>query len=160
MTYLLGEYSQKDVNFNNRFLERINELMKAGDMDGFIREIKSLFASIPYHIFIGDREAYYQSIIYLILRLVGAEVRCEDPTNIGRIDAVLEKGNVIYIMEFKIGSETEAIEQIKKMKYYEKYLGTGKKIVLLGTGFDPKQRNIGNYLLEDLPNPPPNFPGH
>ena len=36
------------------------------------------------------------------------------------------------------------------MKYYEKYLGTGKEIVLMGTGFDPEDRNIGNYLLEKL----------
>ncbi|HLP47958.1 MAG TPA: AAA family ATPase [Candidatus Kapabacteria bacterium] len=150
LTYLLGEFSRKDMSFSSRFLKRINELVKADDIDGFIREIKSLFASIPSHIFIGDREAYYHSIIYLILKLAGADVRCEVPTNIGRIDAVLETGNKIYIMEFKLGSEHEALEQIKKMKYYEKYLGSGKEIVLLGTGFDIKQRNIGNYLLEIL----------
>ncbi len=159
LTYLLGEFSRKDMSFSSRFLKRINELVKAGDMDGFIREIKSLFASIPYHIFIGDREAYYHSIIYLILKLAGVDVRCEDPTNIGRIDAVLETGNKIYIMEFKMGSEHEALEQIKKMKYYEKYLGSGKEIVILGAGFDLEQRNIGNYLLEDFPGPVPNSPG-
>jgi len=151
LTYLLGDFSRKDMSFNSRFLERINELVKAGDMDGFIRESKSLFASIPYNIFISDKEAYYHSIIYLILKLAGAEVRCEEPTNTGRIDAVLETGNKIYIMEFKMGSEHEALEQIKKMKYYEKYLAGGKKVVLLGVGFDVKQRNIGNYLLEDFP---------
>ncbi|MDQ1352734.1 MAG: family ATPase [Acidobacteriota bacterium] len=154
LTYLLGEFSRKDIIFSSRFLKRIDELVKAGDIDGFIREIKSLFASIPSHIFIGDREAYYHSIIYLILKLAGAEVRCEDPTNIGRIDAVLETGNKIYIMEFKLSSEHEAMEQIKKMKYYEKYLGSGKEIALLGAGFDPKKRNIGNYLLEDYLNAP------
>ncbi len=57
LTYLFGEYSQKDVIFSSRFLKRINELVKAGDIEGFIAEIKSLFASIPYNIFIGDREA-------------------------------------------------------------------------------------------------------
>jgi hypothetical protein len=146
LTYLFGEYSQKDEIFGSRFLKRINEVAKAGDMDGFIGEIKSLFASIPYNIFIGDREAYYHSLIYLILRLSGAEVMCEDPTNIGRIDAVLETEKKIYIMEFKVGSEQEALAQIKEMKYYEKYLGSGKEIVLLGIGFDPEKRNIGNYL--------------
>ncbi|MCX6583689.1 MAG: AAA family ATPase [Candidatus Aminicenantes bacterium] len=150
LTYLLGEFSRKDMSFSGRFLKRINELVKAGDMDGFIRESKSLFASIPYQIFIRERETYYHSIIYLILKLAGADVRCEVPTNTGRIDAVLETGNKIYIMEFKLGSELEALEQIKKMKYYEKYLGSGKEIVLLGVGFNLKQRNIGNYLLEIL----------
>jgi len=151
LTYLLGAFSQKDISFNSRFLERINEMVKADDMDGFIRESKSLFASIPYNIFIEDKEAYYHSIIYLILKLAGADVRCEESTNIGRIDAVLETAKKIYVMEFKIGSEHEALEQIKKMKYYEKYLGKGKELVLLGAGFDPEQRNIGNYLIEHLP---------
>lgn len=108
-------------------------------------------ASIPHQVFIGEREAYYHTIIYLVLKITGAEVRCEDPTNRGRIDAVVETENKIYIMEFKVGkrSEQEALEQIKEMKYYEKYLGTGREIVLIGMGFDPENQNIGNYLLEN-----------
>jgi hypothetical protein len=53
-------------------------------------------------------------------------------------------------MEFKIGSEQEALEQIKEKKYYKKYLGKGKEIILMGVGFDPAKRNISNYLLESL----------
>ncbi len=147
-THLFGEYTQKDMSTSTRVLERINKAVEADDMDRFVQEIKSLFASIPYHIFIGDREAYYHSIIYLVLKLSGADVKVEDPTNIGRIDAVMETGNKIYIMEFKVGSEQDALEQIKKMTYYEKYLGSEKEIVLMGIGFDLEKRNIGNYLLE------------
>ena len=40
--------------------------------------------------------------------------------------------------------------QIKQMRYHEKYLNSGKDIVLLGIGFDPQDRNIGNYLVEML----------
>jgi hypothetical protein len=150
LTHLFGAYTQKKMTLGTRVLGQINEAMEADDMDRFVQEIKSLFASIPYHIFIGDREAYYHSIIYLLLSLNGAAVKAEDPTNIGRIDAVFETGKKIYIMEFKIGSEQEALEQIKEMKYYEKYLNSGKEIVLMGIGFDPEKRNIGNYLLESL----------
>jgi hypothetical protein len=152
LTHLFGEYTQKDISSNTQFLGRISEAVEADDIDRFVQEIKSLFASIPYQIFIGEREAYYHTIIYLVLKINGADVRCEDPTNIGRTDAVLETANKIYIMEFKVGkgSEKEALEQIKKMKYYEKYLGKGKEIVLMGTGLDPENRNIGNFLLENL----------
>ncbi len=152
LTHLFGEYTQKDISSCTQFLGRISETVEADNIDRFVREIKSLFASIPYQVFIGEREAYYHTIIYLVLKITGAEVRCEDPTNRGRIDVVLETANKIYIMEFKVGkgSEKEALEQIKEMKYYEKYLGTGKEIVLMGTGFDPENRNIGNYLLEKL----------
>lgn len=47
-----------------------------------------------------------------------------------------------------MGSGQKALEQIKEKKYYEKYLEQGKEMVLMGVGFDAKERNIGNYLLE------------
>jgi hypothetical protein len=85
-----------------------------------------------------------------VLSLTGAAVTCEDPTNTGRIDAVLETKNKIYILEFKMGSEQDAMQQIKEMAYYETYRGSGKEIMLMGIGFNPEKRNIGNYLLESL----------
>jgi hypothetical protein len=148
LTHLFDEYTQKKMTFSTRVLEQINESLEADDMDRFVQELKTLFASIPQPIFIDGREAYYHSVIYLVLRLNGAEVRAEDPTNMGRIDAVVETGKKIYIMEFKMGSEQKALDQIKEKKYYEKYLGKGKEVVLMGVGFDPGERNIGNYLLE------------
>lgn len=150
LTCLFGEYTKKELSSTTRILERMRKTIAADDMDRFIQEVKALFASIPYHIFIGDREAYYHSIIYLVLRLNGAAVTCEDPTNIGRIDAVLETVNKIYIMEFKIGSAQEALGQIKEMKYYEKFANSGKEIVLMGIGFDPEKRNIADFLLEAI----------
>ncbi len=150
LTHLLGMYTQKKIGSHIRLVKDMGKAVEAGDLDRFIQKIKSLFASIPYHIFIGEREAYYHSIIYLVLSLSGVTVRPEEPTNIGRIDAVMETGNKIYIMEFKMGSELEALAQIKEMKYYEKYLNSGKQIVLMGIGFDAEKRNIGNYKLENL----------
>ncbi|MCP5048563.1 MAG: AAA family ATPase, partial [bacterium] len=104
----------------------------------------------PYNIFIGKREAYYHTVLYLVLGLNGIKVISEDETNIGRIDVVAETGKKIYIMEFKMGSEQDALKQIKDLKYYEKYLGKGKDIVLMGFGFDPEKRNIGNHVIEAL----------
>jgi len=148
LTHLFGEYTQNSLSSGVKILERMVKAIVADDPEMFIKEVKSLFASIPYQIFISEREAYYHSIIYLVLRLSGAEVRCEDSTNVGRIDAVLETAKKIYIMEFKVGSAEEALEQINEMKYYEKFLDRGKEVVLFGIGFDPGIRNIGNYLIE------------
>ncbi len=150
LTHLFGEYTQKKMGFNSRSLKRMEKALDTEDMPGFIQEVKTLFSSIPYNIFIGEREAYYHSIIYLVLSLNGASVQVEDPTNTGRIDAVVETQNKIYIMEFKMGSEQEALKQIKEKKYYEKFQGKDKEIVLVGIGFDAEKRNIGNYLLENL----------
>lgn len=150
LNFLFGEYTQKELNLGSRILDRVKKAISADDVDRFVQEIKSLFASIPYQIFIGNREAYYHSIIYLVLRLTGAVIRGEESTNTGRIDAVLESGQKVYIMEFKMGSAQEAIDQIKTNQYDEKYRGGDKEIVRLGIGFDPDKRNIGDYLLENF----------
>lgn len=148
LNYLFREYTQKKASLSKQLLKRVAEAIEGDDIDRLMTQFKSLFASIPYNIFIGEREAYYHTVIYMILELVGADVRPEEESNLGRIDAVLETEQNIYIMEFKLGSESEAMAQIKEMKYYEKYLDRGKEIILIGVGFDSENRNIGNYLTE------------
>lgn len=148
LTYFFREFTRQDVATGARILERIAETVDKDDPDGLIRELKSLFASIPYHLFQEGKEAYYHTVVYLILKLSGARIVSEEPTNLGRMDAVLETAGRVTVMEFKVGSAREALAQIKEKQYHQKYLTTGKTIVLMGIGFDPQQRNIGDYLVE------------
>ncbi len=46
-------------------------------------------------------EKYYQTIFYVILKLIGADVGVEETTNDGRIDAVFQTPSHIFIFEFK-----------------------------------------------------------
>jgi hypothetical protein len=60
-------------------------------------------------------------------------------------------GNVppqIYVTELKVGTAAEAKQQIKDKGYAEKYLHRGKPITLLGVGFDPEARSIGDWEEE------------
>ncbi len=150
LSHLFGTVTEKDLRTSSRILEKVNRYVERDDIDGFIREIESLFASIPYQIFIENKEAYYHTVIYLLLRLNGGVVKCEEATNTGRIDGVLETKNKIYIMEFKMGKALEAMDQIKRKKYFEKYLGMGKEIILIGIGFSEEKRNVGDYLVETM----------
>ena len=52
-------------------------------------------------------------------------------------------------MEFKLGSEREALKQIKERQYHESYAGQAKNILLVGVCFDMEKRNIGGYIVED-----------
>ena len=70
----------------------------------------------------------------MILNLMGAKIDLEVLTDKGRIDAVLELKDKIFIIEFKVGEVTEAMNQIKEKKYYERYLNQNKDIYLLGVG--------------------------
>jgi len=150
LSHLFGDFIRQDMSLSTQALDRISKTIKTENIELFIQEIKSLFASIPYQIFIDEKEAYYHTVVYLILRLSGGVVQSEVSTNTGRIDAVLETANHIYIMEFKVGTAQEGLTQIKTMKYYEPYQGSGKKIILVGVGFDPGIRNIGDYLAVEL----------
>ena len=57
----------------------------------------------------------------------------------------------MFLFEFKLnGTREEALEQIKNKRYYEKYLGKGKRIVMVGAEFDREERNVGEYLAADV----------
>ncbi|HLJ31634.1 MAG TPA: AAA family ATPase [Candidatus Babeliales bacterium] len=110
----------------------------------------SLFASIPYTIHIGE-EKYYQTIFYLVLKMIGAEIIVEEPTNIGRIDAIIQTKSTYFIIEFKINTTAKkALEQIKTKKYYQAYESMNKSIVLIGIAFDTTTKNISDIEYEQL----------
>lgn len=150
LKYLLADLMESSPGILGSKLYDLTDQLISHQPEQFFKTLKSLFAVIPYEIFIPDKEAYYHSVIYLVLTLLGIHVRAEVQTNIGRIDAVIELDDVVYVMEFKMGSEKEALEQIKKMKYHEPYADQGKTIFLAGIGFDTDKRNISGCLLEKI----------
>jgi len=84
--------------------------------------------------------------------LLGFEITTEVKTNRGRIDAVVQVEGRIYIFEFKLfGTKDEALAQIKKQKYYEKFLVTTTEIYLIGVEFSQIERNIGQWIIERVP---------
>ena len=118
-------------------------------LDVFFETLKVFFANIPYDISSRAPEETYQAIFCAILYFIGVGVTPEVRTNEGRIDAVMETPDHVYVMEFKRDkSAAEALAQIKEKKYYEKFLGGGKKITLVGVNFDSEKRTIAEYLVE------------
>ena len=98
-------------------------------------------------------EGYYASVVYTYLASLGLKLIAEDVTNKGRIDLSLFIGDKIYIIEFKVDkndSSVSALNQIKKKRYFEKYLSSNKKIYLVGIEFDEKKRNIKKVEWEKL----------
>ena len=104
----------------------------------------------PYDIFIEKREAYYHTIIYLILRMLGLQISVEVEINRGRLDAIVKTDKYIYIMEFKMGTAEEAIKQIEDREYYKPYMSDDREIILLGVAFDKNKKNISEYLIKTL----------
>jgi len=91
-------------------------------------------------------ESFYCSLFYVLLVASGLKVIAEDVTSVGRIDmTVIEKGRV-YVVEFKVDKE-EALERIKKKRYYEKYEGF-EEIYLIGILVDSKERKVKKIEVE------------
>lgn len=155
---LLANYINKPVDqLPNDVLVGLEEALYKQDIEGFITSLRSVYASIPYQIHL-PYEAYYHSLAYLILSLLGFQVSAERPTNLGRLDAVLELPNVVYIIEFKTTYEASvdetlstaklAVQQIKEKGYDTPFRSTGKKIILLGIVVGKDARNIVDWAQE------------
>ena len=120
-------------------------------LDIFFETLKIFFANIPYDISSRAPEETYQAVFCAILYFIGVGVTPEVRTNEGRIDAVMETPDHVYVMEFKRDSSAaEALAQIKEKKYYEKFLGSGKKITLVGVNFDSEKRTIAEWVVAPI----------
>jgi len=143
--FLLEKYSDKSHGDVEKILPGIKKALSEKNIDSFVETIRVLFSGIPYNISLSRYEAYYHSLIYIVLKMSGIDILPEKETNIGRIDAAVETEKYIYIMEFKMGSADEAINQIFEKKYYEPFRLKKKEIILLGIGFSREERNISGF---------------
>jgi hypothetical protein len=64
---------------------------------------------------------------------------------------VAQTEKYIYIFEFKLNrSAAEALRQIHDKAYYQKFLNSGREIILVGAKFSTKNRNIREWKTETL----------
>ena len=138
--------------------ERLIELLDSNDFEGFERELKALFAGIPYQITppqgggdvgMARFEGYYASILYSCFCLLGLDVRAEESTHKGRSDMVLRREGQVFVLELKVaeGSEVEAkaeqaLIQMRDKDYAGKYKTGDRRIHLLAVVFDRQERNL------------------
>ncbi len=126
------------------------DIINAGDVESLEPVIRRLFSSIAYNNFtnnsIESYEGFYASVLYAYFASLGLDIIAEDVSNKGRIDLTLKAEGRTFLFEFKV-SDKEPLEQIKKMKYYEKYAG---ERYLIGIVFDTKARNVSKFEWEKI----------
>ncbi|MCL2813704.1 MAG: ATP-binding protein [Oscillospiraceae bacterium] len=149
--HVLSAFTESGNMHADRTQLEITDALHSGDLQKMLDLLRSLFASIPYQLHI-DREAYYHSIFYAVMSVLGFDTDAEVSTSKGRIDAVLEMEDKVYVMEFKYkdcAPETnqaekeklftaalnEGMVQIKERSYHTKYIGRGKTIYLAAFAF-------------------------
>lgn len=154
--HLLAEFAEKGQEKTDALILKMAAQLHEGKVEAFVESLRSLFAGIVFPLQpsgasgIEEHEKYYHSMFFLLLKLLGYDVQCEVLTNIGRIDAVITTEQCTYIVEFKLGDAESALAQIKAKQYHQKYLAAGKRLILLGIGFDTATRNVGGYVAEEV----------
>jgi Predicted AAA-ATPase/PD-(D/E)XK nuclease superfamily len=146
---LLADYSNE-----GRVLPRINQIKLAffrNDMAKVIELLNGLFKSIPYNIFIANREAYYHSIIYLAFLMLGIHIQTEVNSADGRLDAIVHTPDRLFIFEFKLGETPQiAIQQIKNNDYAAPFRHLNKTIEAVGVELSTEKKGIENWSTETI----------
>jgi hypothetical protein len=127
--------------------------LRAGDVDGFVNNMKAFYASISYDQMKNKTkdEEYYQFIFYLLVTLMGQFVQTEVKTAKGRADAVIKTADTIYVFEFKMdnnGTAEKALVQINSKDYLIPYTADGRKLVKIGAEFSNEERGISRWKQE------------
>ena len=149
--HILSVMTENDNIRTGQAQIQIGRALKDGNLQKMLESLRSLFASIPYQLHI-DQEAYYHSVFYAVMNVLGFNIDPEVSVSGGRIDAVLEVDDKVFIMEFKYekcdasaSRETkqklfdkaldEGMRQIKDKGYAQKYTDSDKKVYLSAFAF-------------------------
>ncbi len=150
LSYLLADFGPVENGLAGGHLNQLVQALRAHEFDRFFDVLGVFFAGIPYDIQI-PQERYYQTIFYLVFKLLGLRVGVEVRSSRGRTDAVLELADAVWIFEFKLdASATDALDQIKQRGYAEPYRGQGRPVYLVGVAFDRGRRAIAGWQVETL----------
>jgi hypothetical protein len=148
--HLLAELNDGQIDKASSMLYQMTEALQNEKTENFLELINILFKGISY-IIADNKEKYFHSIFYIIVKMLGFHIETEIMTIDGRIDAVINTDKYIYVIEFKAGQDAKtAIEQIKEKEYHKKYLSEKKPVFLIGINFDTENKSIDDYLIETV----------
>ncbi len=137
--------------------------LAANDFAGFAATLKAWLASIPYQWHAtGDLaryEAWYASLLHMVFRAIGVDVRGEAATSHGRADMVVSLGAQVFILEFKMADSADdaqtaleaAFTQMRARGYADTHHGKTVHLVAIACGRDA--RNLLEVRAEPAPIP-------
>ena len=134
---------------NNSLVGDFLEKLYDADVEGAMVRLKAYLASISNRLS-NKNERDFQTVFYLIFNLMGAHMKVEEDSAIGRADAVVYMPDAVYVFELKYdGSAEEAIRQIDEKGYLIPYSADGKRLFKIGVNFDSNQRTISDWIIKE-----------
>ncbi|MDE5877148.1 MAG: ATP-binding protein [Muribaculaceae bacterium] len=129
--------------------------VRNGDVDSFMKQMKSFLGSIPYDQVpkVGEKrapdyEVHYQNLCLMLFHLMGLYVRTEMRTSSGRIDVLVETPRYIYIIELKVrGTAKKALRQIEDKGYTIPYEAGDREVIRIGAVFSSRTRTLRDWKV-------------
>ena len=148
LDFLLPKYINTEENMSTSFLIAFARDLRAGRIEDFLTKLKVFFAKTPYDL-IKDTENHYQTVVFIICRLLGYYSEAEYKIVNGRIDMIVRTDNFLYLFEFKFDkSAKEALEQIDSKDYPLAFQQDERKLYKVGVNFSSQTKNIDEYIIQ------------
>ena len=148
LDFLLPKYINTEENMSTSFLIAFARDLRAGRIEDFLTKLKVFFAKTPYDL-IKDTENHYQTVVFIICKLLGYYSEAEYKIVNGRIDMEIKTKDYIYVFEFKFDkSAKEALEQIDSKDYPLAFQQDERKLYKIGVNFSSQTKNIDEYIIQ------------
>ena len=149
MNFLLPFYSNIPDNEQDFYIGKFVHELESGNINAFLTRLQAFFADIPYEL--NDQtERHYQTVFYLIFKLMGQFTQAEVRSAKGRADAVVKTPKYIYVFEFKLnGTAEQALQQIEDKGYLIPYQADEREVKKVGIEFSTDTRNVSRWLPEE-----------
>ena len=146
--FLLPFYTPVPKQESRFFVANFVQDLRKGNVEAFMARLQAIFADGSYPVQ-GDREVYFQNCMAVILKMLGFYVEVERTTSNGRIDAVIQTPQHVYIMELKRdGTADEALRQIHDNHYADPFLTDPRQLHMLGIAFSSDSRRLEEWKHE------------
>ena len=134
---------------NSGLVIKLTRSLYDGDVEGAMTLLRAYLSSISNRLS-NKNERDFQTVFYLIFNLMGANIRVEEESAIGRADAVVYMPDAVYVFELKFdGSAESALKQIDEKGYLIPYTADGKRLVKIGVNYDSTQRTIVDWIISE-----------
>ena len=145
----MADWLGENVDDSIAAAKRTRRELLAKGMDFVLeRSLASCYSRIP-HEWVCKNEAEAKRFFQLYCHFLGAKIKGEHESHLGRADAVLELPNGVYLLEFKYAkSSAEALEQIKSRGYADAYKDDSRPVWLVGCNYNPETRSLDKPAME------------
>ena len=142
--FLLQEYT-KDIEADTR-VRRLRRAFVAQDLDEVFNILNSALAEIPYDHWAGADERFFHAILTVIFRMLGTPLKSEVHSSRGRLDALVELPDAVYVLEFKLDQPAaEGLAQVGERGYLAPFGDDGRDLFAVGVRLGTESKSVEEW---------------